>query len=289
MGTLRKKSNCQLDDKTANAGSGNFTKYWKALAPGMNGQAWCNCFVNYIFTIAYGLATAKKMLCTSGDWSYYTPTSASYFKNKKRWFTSPQVGDVIYFKNSTRIHHVGLVTKVGGGVVYTIEGNTSSGNNCVVPNGGGVFAKSYQLTNCNIAGYGRPLYDVAENKIVEIPITPYRSGLKVVGTSSLNIRKTPVDGNVVGCYKSGDLVMCTAKFMASDGKYWFKTPKGWCCSHYFEGWLKESNGRWWYIQKGYTYPKSTVKVIDGGTYAFDKNGWMIEASDINNDGCVKEI
>lgn len=158
VGYLEKKSNSKLDSETENAGSNNYTKYWRDLAPGMNGQAWCNCFVNWCFTQAYGATEAKKLLCSTGGWSYYTPTSAGYFKNKKQWYTAnPKKGDIIYFKNSTRIHHVGIVYDVDSKYVYTIEGNTRAGST-VIANGGGVAKKKYALTNGAIAGYGRPAY-----------------------------------------------------------------------------------------------------------------------------------
>lgn len=159
VGYLEKRSNAQLFEKTANAGSANYTKYWKELASGMQGQPWCNCFVNWCFVKSYGESTAKKLLYTSGSWSYYTPTSASYFKKYNQWYTnSPRVGDVIYFKNSTRIHHVGMVYQVDNTYVYTIEGNTSSKEG-VVANGGCVATKKYSLNSACIAGYGRPQYD----------------------------------------------------------------------------------------------------------------------------------
>lgn len=159
IGYLEKKTNAQLDSKTANAGSNNYTKYWRDLDSGMNGNAWCNCFVNWCFVQAYGAKKAKELLCTNGGWSYYTPTSSSYFKAKKQWHTSnPKKGDVIYFRNSERICHVGIVYKVEAGKVYTIEGNTSSAAG-VVPNGGCVAKKSYDLGLSRIAGYGRPKYD----------------------------------------------------------------------------------------------------------------------------------
>ena len=90
--------------------------------------------------------------------SGYTPTSAGYFKNKGQWHTTPKVGDIIFFKNSVRICHTGIVIMVSGDKVYTIEGNTSDGVE-VIPNGGAVCAKSYKLNNSSIAGYGRPAYD----------------------------------------------------------------------------------------------------------------------------------
>lgn len=49
--------------------------------------------------------------------------------------------------------------KVDANRVYTIEGNTSSASG-VIPNGGAVAYKSYQLNYNRIAGYGRPKYDI---------------------------------------------------------------------------------------------------------------------------------
>jgi hypothetical protein len=157
VGYLEKKTNSNLDSKTENAGSNNYTKYWRDLAPSSNGSAWCNCFVNWCFTKAFGATKAKEMLYSTGGWSYYTPTSASYFKNNKAWYSTPVKGDIIYYKNSTRICHVGIVYKVDSNYVYTIEGNTSGGNT-LVANGGGVAKKKYALTYSAIAGYGRPKY-----------------------------------------------------------------------------------------------------------------------------------
>ncbi|MCI8327328.1 MAG: peptidoglycan-binding protein [Lachnospiraceae bacterium] len=154
VGYLEKKSNAQLDDKTANAGRANYTKYGKNM--GCNGQAWCDAFVDDCFVQAYGRETAKKLL---GGFSNYTPTSAQYFKNMGRWHPSnPEVGDQIFFKNSIRICHTGLVYKMDSARVYTIEGNTS-GASGVIANGGGVCKKSYSLNDAKIAGYGRPDYE----------------------------------------------------------------------------------------------------------------------------------
>ena len=55
-------------------------------------------------------------------------------------------------------NHIGIVYKVEGGRVYTIEGNTSGGST-VVDNGGGVAYKSYPIGYEKILGYGKPSYD----------------------------------------------------------------------------------------------------------------------------------
>lgn len=160
VGYLEKKSNSQLDSKTANAGENNYTKYWRDMDKSLQGQAWCCCFMCWVFRKAFGEQIANKLLC-GGLYEFYTPESAQYFKNKGQWHTSsPKKGDVIYFKNSERIHHVGIVVEVSSDTVYTIEGNTSAGEQ-VIPNGGAVCKKSYSLNNQRIAGYGRPKYDEA--------------------------------------------------------------------------------------------------------------------------------
>ena len=162
VGYLEKTSRASLDSKTENAGKKNFTKYWEALAPACQGNAWCQCFVNWCFTEAYGDEMARNLLCSPDNWSYYTPTASSYFKKAGRWHEkSPQAGDIIYFKNSVRIYHVGIIEKVDSNKVYTIEGNTSAGAG-VIENGGGVARKSYPINYSKIAGYGRPNYDLVE-------------------------------------------------------------------------------------------------------------------------------
>jgi hypothetical protein len=42
---LGKKSNAQLEDFTANDGSGNYTIFWRDLKPEWQGQPWCAAFV----------------------------------------------------------------------------------------------------------------------------------------------------------------------------------------------------------------------------------------------------
>ena len=163
-GYLEKKSvgtDSQLQNKTWNAGNNNITWFWTWLERNgcldLQGGAWCDGFVDYCHAVVAGVDKAKASL---NGYSGYTPTSAQYFKNAGRWVPSsgkPLVGDQIFFKNSSRICHTGIVTKVTDTTVYTIEGNTSSTSG-VVANGGCVRKKSYARSYSRIAGYGRPLY-----------------------------------------------------------------------------------------------------------------------------------
>lgn len=164
VGYLEKKSNYRLDEKTANAGNNNFTKYGRDLYEWTKKEAgdtygvdyqWCDQFVDWCFVKAYGIKAARELL---GGWSAYTPTSAQYYKNMGRWSNTPQYGSQIFFHNAERICHTGLVYKVTDTMVYTIEGNTSDGVT-VIPNGGSVCKKSYARSNSRISGYGMPKYN----------------------------------------------------------------------------------------------------------------------------------
>ena len=163
VGYIEKKTGdlAYLYDKTANIGSGNFQKYgyeMHNIQPSNMDYpaAWCDAFVDWCFMYAYGAQNAKELL--GGDFDDYTVASAQLYKKNGQWFYSdPEPGDQIFFKNASGICHTGLVYKVENGYVYTVEGNTSSEIG-VVANGGCVRAKSYPLSYNKIAGYGRPNY-----------------------------------------------------------------------------------------------------------------------------------
>jgi len=162
VGYLEKKNGDlkYLYEKVKNAGSNNYTKYgyeMHQIYPAVMDYpaAWCDCFVDWCFQKAYGVSNARKMI--GGQFDDYTVQSASLYKKMGAWFAVPKRGDQIFFQNSTRIYHTGLVVDVRNDTVYTIEGNTSAGSS-VVANGGAVCRKQYPLNYSRIAGYGRPAY-----------------------------------------------------------------------------------------------------------------------------------
>lgn len=67
IGYIEKATNSQLDDKTANPGNNNYTKYAGDLdALGVyngrkNGYAWCDMFVDWCFIQTFGLAKGMNM------------------------------------------------------------------------------------------------------------------------------------------------------------------------------------------------------------------------------------
>lgn len=136
IGYLEKKSNSQLDSKTANAGSANYTKYWRDIKLSYQGEPWCAAFVSWCFMKAFGQDKAKKLL---KHWPYvYCPTLGNLFVKN----ANPKVGDIVIFYHNGTFTHTGIVTAVNGDKFSTVEGNTS-GASGIIANGGGVCAKSY--------------------------------------------------------------------------------------------------------------------------------------------------
>ena len=171
VGYLEKKTNAELESKTANAGKGNFTKYAKYLdaieffnTP-KNGYNWCAVFIAWLFVTAFGAAAAQKLLYLPAKSMGASCTYlAGRFKANGRLYSAPKVGDLIFFTSNAGVtyYHIGFVYKVDKQYVYTVEGNTSGGSE-VVANGGGVALKRYSITYGYSQGwrYGRPLYDAA--------------------------------------------------------------------------------------------------------------------------------
>ena len=62
VGYLEKSSNSQLDDKTANAGMNNYTKYWRDIKNEYQGQPWCAVFVTWCFTKTFGVDKTHQYL-----------------------------------------------------------------------------------------------------------------------------------------------------------------------------------------------------------------------------------
>lgn len=158
VGYKEKASNKDLNSKTANAGSGNYTKYGRDMhnvyPKTMDfPAAWCDAFVDWCFYSAFGKDLAPKMLC--GTFDDYTVNSANFYKKAGRWFTSPEIGDQIFFKNSGGICHTGIVYEIHDGNVYTIEGNKSNE----------VKYGVYSLKDSSIAGYGRPRWELVNGDI----------------------------------------------------------------------------------------------------------------------------
>ena len=161
IGYYEKSTNSGLDDKTANAGSGNYTKYARDIDNlgvtwgNKNGFAWCAEWCLWVFYMAFGIEKALQVLCSPNPTGIPVCSyGVEYFKKAGRWHTKdPQPGDIIFFTKNGTVSHQGIVEKVDGEEITTIEGNTSDM----------VGRRVYSTRNGFILGYGRPNWDLVSN------------------------------------------------------------------------------------------------------------------------------
>lgn len=154
VGYLEKASNAELDSKTGNPGSANYTKYARdidAITDYFNGkkqgQPWCATFVNDCFVQAYGVEAAKKLLCQPmRSMAASCKYARQYFQQAGRFWDTPELGAQIFFSWG----HTGIVVAYDNASVVTVEGNAVSGKQ------EGVWKKTYSRSNANILGYGCP-------------------------------------------------------------------------------------------------------------------------------------
>lgn len=176
IGYREKATNAELDSQTANAGSGNYTKYardlWEALphfyqGP-KNGYDWCAVFFDWCLYMACGDSQhAQDALCYTGPYGAGCGMSVMYYREAGRFWkradADPRPGDQIFFGSESNVQHTGLVEAVSADTITTIEGNSSNMVRRVI----------YNRTNSRIYGYGRPKYDgdVAPDPSTDIPFT----------------------------------------------------------------------------------------------------------------------
>ena len=164
IGYLEKKTNSQLDDKTANAGSNNYTKYWRDVKSSYQGQPWCACFVTWCFEQACGKEKAIQLL---RHYPYvYCPNMANLFTLN----ANPKPGDIVIFYRNGEFAHTCIVIKVNGDYFETIEGN-ASGASGITPNGGGVVKKHYYNSQLPGTKFCTPDWTIVETE--DLSMTQY--------------------------------------------------------------------------------------------------------------------
>lgn len=190
---IEKDSLSDLDDKTNNIGDDNYTKYSQEVdalgvfSAQVQGQPWCATWVTDGFINTYGVDKGLDMLCQPSKNSNAAccGDAAEYYQKAGRWYTSPQVGDQVFFKTTKyQYAHTGIVTEVTDTEVTTIEGNTSSEKG-VVSNGGAVTKKHYPVGYSGFKGFGRPKYEAKQE---EPDFEPYVVRLTAI---ALNVRTGP--------------------------------------------------------------------------------------------------
>ena len=150
-----------MDQLGYREGPNNWNKYaamqtmTQLLGWNAQNQPWCNVFVNACFVACFGLEIGAAMLYQPiGGGSALCRASADFFKAACAWIErgrTPEPGDVIFFYRSGDINHMGIVSRVAGGSVFTVEGNS----------GDSVAERCYSVSDTSIAGYGRPQWALA--------------------------------------------------------------------------------------------------------------------------------
>lgn len=138
------------------------TRYYGHSVNGSQ-YSWCCVFIYCLFEDCNA-----SELFYDGKKTALCQTLADWFKAKGQWYTTPQVGDCVFFKYGSSVRytdHIGIVEKIyADGSIGTIEGNTSDKNN---RNGGMVMRRTRKS---GIVGYGRPKYSTSAPFS---PVKPY--------------------------------------------------------------------------------------------------------------------
>ena len=181
---------------------------------------WCCAFVWWVFAQYDPCLIKKTASCQElGNW----------FNTNGRWYSDPQIGDVVFFHFNTNdrwTNHVGIVNSINGNVIETIEGNTSVNSD---DNGGAVMVRQ---RSSNIIGYGRPAY---ADKPVILP--QYRYGVdvseyqgiidfeqaKAAGISFMSLRSTKKNGSIDATFERNLAGCISHKIDYSCYKYAYAT------------------------------------------------------------------
>ena len=149
IGYIEKASASNLDSKTANKGTANYTKYARDInnlgLMGCQAQPWCATFQFWLEVQEFGLDVALQHfhMTKSSYVGYNVFSTRNAFPSSKR-SSKPQVGALVVFSHS----HIGRVVSVNGSTFQTIEGNTSPAT--YDRNGGMVAKKSYSVSDSKI-------------------------------------------------------------------------------------------------------------------------------------------
>lgn len=190
IGYTEKRTNSQLDDPTANAGSANWNRFARDVDAckgwmhgNKNGFEWCCMFYCGCFLYAFGYPIARVMLYQPED-SYAAKCSyaLNYYKKNGALYSNPEPADQIFFDYGKGIAHTGMVSKVTDSYVYTIEGNSDNR----------VQEKKYARSNKIIAGYGRPKWSLVADIPAEPapePVEPTEPKVEVINVETKELSK----------------------------------------------------------------------------------------------------
>lgn len=285
VGYIEKSSASDLDSKTGNKGTANYTKYARDInnlgLAGCQGQAWCATFQFWLEVMEYGLQTALSNwnMTKSSYVGYSCFSTYNAFSAKGKVSKIPKLGALVIFTSS----HMGRVTSVNTSAktFETVEGNTSPAT--YDRNGGQVKGKSYSWYDSKIKGFCIIDYDKISSTTTTTTTTT-----TPVGTVS---DTKDADGNWY-YYVNGKKTNATIVAKNKNGWWYVKNGK---VDFTYTGFASNENGDW-YVEKGKVrFNKSSVikdttgalgakgtwyyvvnsKVTYTNTVAKNANGWWV--------------
>ena len=202
-------------------GNANFTEYggWYDMQ-----DQWCAMFVSWCAALA---GISDKVVPKHS----YTPNGLYWMKDKwgraysrakvEAGAYTPQPGDIIYFKSPTTkatTNHVGIVTGYRDGIVYTVEGNTSSP--AIFSGGGTVARKSYPITNSYIVYICCPDYEGTGQKVKNGMATRTLAQKEAAVQQAVNLLESGNTGayDCLGCDENGMVTMGSGQWYGNQAK-----------------------------------------------------------------------
>ena len=150
----------------------------------------CDVFVDWLFVTSFGKDLGTRMI--------YQPLkglgagvgySARYYKNNNAYYSSPQVGDQIFFGDGD---HTGIVVGVTSATVTTVEGNYSDR----------VSKNTFKLTDSWIAGYGRPNWALAGSVKPQPTPTPQPTPVTPSDAETYTVKSGDTLGKIAQAYST---------------------------------------------------------------------------------------
>lgn len=136
---------------------GGYTKYGASF--GEPNGAWCAYFISWCASQAGIPSSIVPRLGNCGSLTDWYQSRSIYYSRSSGYVPKP--GDMVFFNwdGGSSAQHIGIVTGVSGGSLFTIEGNTG-GDEGYMCNG-----RTRELNGSYVLGYGVPKYNDADTYV----------------------------------------------------------------------------------------------------------------------------
>lgn len=213
-------------------------EYWQFFNTKKQGCEWCSLFVHFCAVKTIGKEETLKFFgekpvksnAAAGVGFFWDYLKAKGYKSS---VSKAKMGDIIFFKNSKGISHVGIVEKVDSKNIISIEGNKSNM----------VKRVTHAKTSSTIYGVMAPKWEIFDkeesapvNDPVPDPVPEKPSNEYKVNTKSdpLMLRSGPgINYPIIVRMKKGSKV----KYISSSGAWYkvqYKTMIGYAYASYLE-------------------------------------------------------